>query len=275
MLLSNDSLKAQPIGIYDSGVGGLAIAKVIKETCPKESIHYIGDTKHLPYGSKTATQLKKYLTSVVHFCLNNQYKVLVIACNTVSCIAKYFLPQYLQNTGLNIPVINVIDPVIAHIMSTGPYKHIGLIGTKQTIQSGIYTARLPTDISKLSLLATPMLAPMVEDSFCGEIDQNIVEMYLKQLDCSSMDLFIPACTHYIFLESNIKHFFFKQYQKTIPMIDFSTLTTQTVQNFLKTHNLENNTGHIVPDCFMTTKLTPAFQNAIQKLFAQNPILINI
>ena len=270
----SDPHKHAPIAIYDSGIGGLAITRVIKALLPQETVHYIGDTKNLPYGEKTSIALYGYIAQVVHFCLSKGYKLLVIACNTATAAADDFLPSYLKTIGAEISIINIIDPVITYIHATNRYHQIGLIGTKYTVASGIYAARLRTTGITLTALATPLLVPMVEACFNGgKVDHHLLHHYLNQI--ANLDALIPACTHYLFLEKALKRFFRARYPKEIEVIDVARLTALAVKQFLTARNLLNNTANKLPDCFMATALTPAFKNASQKLFGQTPIEITL
>ncbi|WP_342265539.1 glutamate racemase [Cardinium endosymbiont of Philonthus spinipes] len=268
--------KHAPIAIYDSGIGGLAITKVIKALLPEETVHYIGDTKHLPYGEKNEMELSGYVTKVANFCLSKGYKLLVIACNTATAAAAHFLPSYLKAMGTEIGIINVIDPVIAHIHAANCYKQIALIGTNYTVASGIYTERLRTTGITLTTLATPLLVPMVEACFNGsKINRSLLDHYLNQIAVPHLDALIPACTHYLFLKIALKNFLKKRYAKEIKVIDAAKLTALAVKQWLTTHNLLNQKASKPRDCFMATALTPSFINACKQLFGKTPIAINL
>lgn len=265
-----------PIAIYDSGVGGLTIAKAIQTLLPEESIHYIGDTQNLPYGDKTLAELCGYVKQVVDFCLNKQYKLLVIACNTAAAAAEHFLSFYLKKIDAKINIINVIDPVIAHIKTTNLYKAVGVIATNYTVKDGIYEARLQAAGIKVSTLATPLLVPMVEDYFNGrQIDDLLLNHYLNQIMCPALDSLIPACTHYLFLETALKNFLRKGSQKNIEVIDVAGLTGLAVKRLLTASNLLNDGDKITADCFMATSLTQPFKKATQQLFGAIPMPITL
>lgn len=276
MFLLNHTRKTAPIAIYDSGVGGLAITKVIKEFLPQECIHYIGDTQNLPYGEKTETELSAYIKQVVNFSLNKQYKLLIIACNTAAAAADHFLPSYLKTIGKEINIINVIDPVVEYIIKTNKYSQIGLIGTTYTTLCEIYEKRFQAADIALYSLATPLLAPMVEACFFNKkIDSLLLNNYLSRFHSQTIQALIPACTHYIFLEKELKDFFKAHYQKEVVVVNTAQLTALAVKQFLTTHNLLNNLEQKLPDCFMATLLTPSFQNASKALFGQTPIEIDL
>ncbi len=272
----SDTYKHLPIAIYDSGIGGLTITRVIKALLPQESIHYIGDTKHLPYGEKTSIALCGYIRDVVNFCLKKRYKLLVIACNTATAAGNDFLPSYLKMIGAEIGIINVIDPVINYIHTTNRYSQLGLIGTRYTVANGIYTERLRKIGIHLTALATPLLVPMVEASFNGsKVDHLLLDHYLDQIVSPNLDALIPACTHYLFLDQALKSFIKARYRNDIEVIDVANITGLAVKAFLTSGNLLNDTINRLPDCFMATELTPAFKNATKQLFGQAAIEINL
>lgn len=274
--MCSDTYKHAPIAIYDSGIGGLAVASAIKALLPQEAIHYIGDTKNLPYGEKRPMTLRSYIAQVVNFCLSKGYKLLVMACNTATAAADGFLPAYLKTIGAEIDIINVIDPVITYIHATNRYNQIGLIGTKYTVTHGIYAEGLRTTGITLTALATPLLVPMVEACFNGsKIDHLLLDYYLSQIASPHLDALIPACTHYIFLEKSLKSFLRARYPKEIEVIDVAKLTASAVKQFLTARNLLNTTEKKPADCLMATALTPAFKKASKKLFEQTPIEINL
>ncbi|WP_250238720.1 glutamate racemase [Cardinium endosymbiont of Oedothorax gibbosus] len=254
----------------------MAIASVIKALLPQETIHYIGDTKNLPYGEKRSMALRGYIAQVINFCLSKDYKLLVMACNTATAAADRFLPSYLKAIGAEIDIINVIDPVITYINATNRYNQVGLIGTHYTVSNGIYAERLRTTGIRLTALATPLLVPMVEACFNGsKIDHLLLDHYLNQIAPPHLDALIPACTHYIFLEKALKSFVRAHYPKEIEIIDVAKLTALAVKKFLTAHNLLNTTERTPLDRFMATALTPSFKNASKKLFGQTPIEINL
>ena len=268
--------KVAPIAIYDSGVGGLAVAKAIQAVLPQELIHYIGDTEYLPYGEKTEEQLQDCVIRVMRFCLDQRYKLLVIACNTATAVVDSFSFPHLKTFHQTLGIVNVVDPLVNHIITTQAYHRIGLIGTAYTVASGRYEQRLEGSGVKLFSLATPELAPMVEASFAGKkIDYRLVDHYLNQLCAHTIEVVIPACTHYLFLKQELKQLLEQHHLQPIAIMDVEQLTALAVKDFLTTHDLVNDREKKAADCFMATKLTPAFETATQQLFGDRPIAINL
>ena len=168
----------QPLGIFDSGVGGLTVAAAILEKLPQEKIIYFGDTAHLPYGDKSKEAIRYYSEKITDFLLSKQCKAIVIACNTASSFAYDYLAELVDK---KIPVINVIDPVVEQLLDQSP-KKIGVIGTKGTIQANVYAEKLAAGNGTLEVhsLATPLFAPMIEEGFVeGDISTTVIKQYLS------------------------------------------------------------------------------------------------
>ncbi|MEY3399295.1 MAG: glutamate racemase, partial [Bacteroidota bacterium] len=154
----------RPIGIFDSGIGGLTVAAAIRKALPGESLIYFGDTAHLPYGDKSAESIRHYAARITDFLIKKKCKAIVIACNTASAHAFKTVRDV---AGPDIPVVNVIDPVSEYISTRYTDGKVGVIGTKGTIESRIYVKRIEKLNKKLKVMscATPLLAPMIEEGF--------------------------------------------------------------------------------------------------------------
>ena len=171
-------MKKQPIGIFDSGVGGLTVAQAIKQTLPGESLIYFGDTAHLPYGDKSADSIKNYSRKITEFLLENGAKVVLVACNSASASAFDTLRE---EFGSKTIIIDVIDPVVNYL-GTRNYSKVGVIGTKRTISSGTYEnkIRIKSPQTRVVSLATPLLVPMIEEGFIfDDISNAIIRAYLS------------------------------------------------------------------------------------------------
>lgn len=153
----------QPIGVFDSGVGGLTVAKEIKRLLPNEDLIYFGDTKHLPYGEKSKEAIVEYSTKITNFLLEQNCKAIVIACNTATANA---LKEVLELVASRVPVIDVINPV-AEKVAYEIHTNVGVIATKATVNSGLYrkSIRKHNKFIKVDELATPLLVPAIEEGF--------------------------------------------------------------------------------------------------------------
>lgn len=245
-----------PIGVFDSGVGGLTVAKAIKDGLPEESILYFGDTAHLPYGDKSPQALLHYTTDILAFLKAEGCEHIVVACNSASTILDQ-LPGELKN---DPQIINVVDPVVRAVAASG-VQRVGLIGTRRTVQSGIYESKLSTITSKVEVvpLATSLLVPVIEEGLADtEISAQVVEYYLKKL--GPVDGLILGCTHYPLIRSTIE----KILGKEIPLFEAPTEVCSILQQ-KRSATVEKSP---VRDQFLVTDLTENFSNTAKLFFGE-------
>lgn len=222
-----------PIGIFDSGIGGLTVANAIQKVMPGESLIYFGDTAHLPYGDKSPDSIKYYGIRIAQFLLDKNCKMIVIACNTASALAYEAVKDFVNG---RVPVINVIDPVVDCIVNNKNAKRVGVIGTKGTIKSDIYPKRIKAKNKSIevSSLATPLLAPMIEEGFFNNrISRSIIGSYLSSRKLAKIDSLILACTHYPLIRAEVEEF----YKKKIEIIDTAGVVADKVKSVLKEKNI--------------------------------------
>lgn len=222
-----------PIGIFDSGIGGLTVANAIQKVMPGESLIYFGDTAHLPYGDKSPDSIKYYGIRIAQFLLDKNCKMIVIACNTASALAYEAVKDFVNG---RVPVINVIDPVVDCIVNNKNAKKVGVIGTKGTIKSDIYPKRIKSKNKSIevSSLATPLLAPMIEEGFFNNrISRSIIGSYLSSRKLAKIDSLILACTHYPLIRAEVEEF----YKKKIEIIDTAGVVAEKVKAVLKEKNI--------------------------------------
>jgi len=183
-----------PIGIFDSGVGGLTVARAIRQALPEEHLIYLGDTARVPYGNKSAETVVRYAREDAAFLCGHGVKCIVVACNTASAYALEALKDE-----FSVPVMGVIEPGIEAALAAASSRKIGIIGTVGTIGSGAYQSALQDGRSGLDVraVATPLLVPLVEEGRVdGPVARMIVEDYLQPLLDEGMDTLVLACTHY-------------------------------------------------------------------------------
>ncbi len=189
--MSNNSA---PIGVFDSGVGGLTVAKEIMTQIPNEKIVYFGDTARVPYGSKSKKTITKYTRQIIRFLMTHQVKALVIACNTMSACALEEVEKE-----LSIPIIGVVKPGARVAAEQTKNRRIGVIATESTIHSEMYEHFINEIDPKLHVIgkACPLLCPLVEEGMLEDpVTDEIVRRYLKDLMKQDVDTLILGCTHY-------------------------------------------------------------------------------
>jgi glutamate racemase len=253
-----------PIGIFDSGIGGLTLAHAITEILPNESIIYFGDTAHLPYGDKSATAIQSYAVKICNLLLEKNCKLILIACNSASAAAYDLVKAYVGSKAI---VVNVIDPVIEYLSKSWDHKTLGLIGTKQTVNSGIYPQKanqLQQHI-EIKSLATPLLAPMIEEGFFNnKISEQIIEEYLQNEKLQAIDGLILGCTHYPLIKKQIEHF----YQGKTSVIDTSVIVAEKIKSILIENDLQNDQLEIGTRQFYVSDYTESFEKSTQLFFGQ-------
>jgi len=253
----------RPIGVLDSGIGGLTVASAIARILPQEQLIYFGDTAHLPYGDKSKELIREYTLSITDFLLNEKNcKCIVIACNTASAAAYEFLRDAFKG---KVPVFNVIDPIIEAVVENNSLKKIGIIATKTTIESGVYQEKLSRRKPGLhfSALATPLLAPMIEEGFCNDsISKAVVHNYLEQEELHGIDALILGCTHYVNIRREIDEF----YNGQVILFDSTDIVAIKLKNILGKEALLNEGTDRAEHHFFVSDYTSSFQKTTELFF---------
>ncbi len=266
----NSTSASQPIGIFDSGIGGLTVANAIAKRLPNEDFIYFGDTAHLPYGDKSASTIQKYCEKIVDFLLLKQCKVIVIACNSASAAAFDHLQHYLCDRAL---LLSVIDPVVDYIRTHIHDSTIGLIGTRQTVNSQVFAkkiAQLPNRL-QFKAVAAPLLVSLIEESFHEDsiVITQVLKRYLNDPRLSHIDYLILGCTHYPVIKKHIAHFF----ENETKLLDESEITAEVLAKLLGEKKLLNSQAPQGKQAFYVSDLTPAFAQ-MAKLFFGNDIQLH-
>jgi glutamate racemase len=257
-------LKDQPIGIFDSGVGGLTVAHAIKQILPYENLIYFGDTAHLPYGDKSAEAIESYSRKITEFLLERNAKVVVIACNSASASAFGTIKKEFGSKTL---IIDVIDPVVDY-MGTRDFKKIGVIGTKRTISSGMYETKLKKKSPGTSVIsmATPLLVPMIEEGFIfDDISNAIIRAYLSNPSLDGIQALILGCTHYPIIKNQIS----KIFNFDVEVVDSAKIVSLLLKDTLEKNDLLNSRGKSV-DQFFVSDYTQYF-GKIARMFFEGEI----
>jgi len=253
-----------PIGLFDSGVGGLTVAHAIHTVLPNEQLVYFGDTAHLPYGDKSRETIIQYSLGIADFLLKQKCKVILIACNSASSNAFDEVKEHVGNRAV---VMNVIDPVVNKVcIDTGsildfdeeaPHANmekaplVGIIGTKATIDSGTYERKINETLSRLmansneiatvrhpgidiSAMATPLLVPMIEEGFVfDDISNAIIRSYLSRKELVGIDALILGCTHYPIIRNQIS----RVLNFEVNVLDTARIVALYVQDYMTEHGM--------------------------------------
>ena len=235
----------RPIGVFDSGLGGLTVVKSMKKLLPNESILYFGDTARLPYGIKSKQLVIQYSIQIANFLIKKDAKMIIVACNTATAMAL----DELKNNFKNIPIIGVIEPGSVQASFDSINKKIGVIGTVATIKSKAYESALRSIDKKIEVFSKdcPLFVPFVEEGMVeGEAINLIVEHYLSGFK-DNIDTMILGCTHYPLLETVIK-----KYVDDIILVDSASAVVEHANNILNDFQLKNSydvKGSL--ECFVT------------------------
>ena len=255
--------KKQPIGIFDSGIGGLTVAKAISVLLPNEQIIYFGDTAHFPFGDKSKDSIKKYSKGISEFLLNNNCKTIIIACNTASSLASVYLRSFLPK---DLPLIDVITPV-SKLFQSSSYARVGVIATKGTVGSNVYSQRINELNPNVSVrsLATPLLAPMIEEAFFdNKISYTVIKEYLSHQELEKIEALILGCTHYPLIETEISQYY-KLTNQNVFVVNSAKVIAHEVKRVLKTKHLLSdsleNEHH-----FYVSDYTNSFENSTKIFF---------
>lgn len=252
---------SDPIGIFDSGIGGMTVARAVKDLMPDEQIIYFGDTAHLPYGDKSAAAIQAYSVKITDVLIQRGCKVILIACNSASAAAFELVREY---AGKKAKVFNVIDPVVDFIRENYQDTNIGLIGTKQTVHSKVYQNKVEKSSNsvKLNALATPLLVPMIEEGFVNNhISEEIIHQYLVNDQLKEIQALILGCTHYPLIKKVIADY----YAGRVEVIDSSVTVAKALKAYLEYNNLVKSDKQCNGDQFLVSDFTESFE-ATTKLF---------
>jgi len=284
-----------PIGIFDSGVGGLTVAHALHTLLPNEQLVYFGDTAHLPYGDKSRESIVQYSLGIADFLLEQKCKVIMIACNSASANA---FEEVQAHVGSRAVVMNVIDPVVNHVCvnagsildSEGDASRtevdkvhtVGIIGTKATIDSGTYERKIKETLSGLladsnevssvshpglnvNSMATPLFVPMIEEGFVfDDISNAIIRSYLSRKEMIGIGSLILGCTHYPIIRNQISRFL----NFEVNVLDTARIVALSVQEFLNAKNLlaDKRSGE---NLFYISDHTPYFEVIANMFFNEN------
>lgn len=194
----------RPIGVFDSGIGGLTVAAALRELLPGEEIFYVGDTARVPYGGKSPATIERYGIEIAGMLLAEGAKLIVVACNTASALAVPRLQELLR-----VPVIGVIEPGASAAVAATKSGHVGVIGTRATVQSKAYEKAIHAIDSaiKVRVQACPLLVPLIEEGWLEDpVTDQIIQRYLNPMVRSGIDTLVLGCTHYPLLSKALSRY---------------------------------------------------------------------
>ena len=258
-----------PIGVFDSGIGGLTVVRALKRALPNEDIVYLGDTARLPYGTKSPEAITRFGIEDTKFLTNRKVKLVIVACHSVSSVC---LPELKEI--FSVPILGVIEPGARAALAATKNRKIGVIGTQATITAGTYEqvirqiARTEKPNIDVEIVAksTPLLVPLVEEGWLdNEIARLIAQSYLLSFLAEGIDTLLLGCTHYPLLKDT-----FQKVLKKVSLVDSATATALEAKMILSKMGLRR-TGNPKPDYrFYLSDLTPNFAE-IGKRFLGEPI----
>jgi glutamate racemase len=261
-LAASRSLR-RPIGVFDSGLGGLTVVRALRAHLPGEHIAYLGDTARVPYGSKSADTVARYSMMSARFLLGRDVKLLVIACNTASAFALDAL-----RGSVPVPVLGVIEPGADEAVAATTSGRIGVIGTLGTVRSGSYpraiAARAPS--AKVTALACPLFVPLAEEGWLGDGDPGspesrtahaVAERYLSELRERDplLDVIVLGCTHYPLLRALLEETAARLFGRAVALVDSAQAMARAAEREIARLSLD---AHAPPiddaaaiDCYVT------------------------
>lgn len=223
-------MKDRPIGIFDSGVGGLTVLREVSRLLPFEDIVYLGDTARVPYGNKSKSTIVKFSRESASFLKGKGVKLIVAACNTSSALALESLKR-----SFKIPVLGVIEAGVGKAVRQTNKKRIAVIGTKSTIKSGSYQRLIARKDKSIKVYSKccPLFVPLVEEGvLSGKMVKEAIKMYLQSLKDKDIDVIILGCTHYPLLKNQIS-----SYLQGVAVIDSAKEVASYTRDILKSKDL--------------------------------------
>ncbi len=223
----------RPIGVFDSGIGGLTVLRELLQAFPEENFIYLGDTARLPYGSKSAQTVRKYSEQNMKFLIDRDVKAIVVACNTAST-------QIFENEFMGRPVFNVIDPGSLIASRKTENKKIGVLGTRATVKAEAYKNKIQNIDSSIEVFSTacPLFVPLAEEGWHDDPITNLVAFrYLQNLKQAEVDTVVLGCTHYPLLKLAIR----KVFGNHVHLVDSGEAICELMKTDLQSGRIGQNT----------------------------------
>jgi len=251
-----------PIGVFDSGLGGLTVLRELKKRLPGESFVYLGDTARAPYGSKGARTIARYARDCIRFLTGKKVKLIVAACNTVSALGEGRLNEESVS-----PVIGTIPSAVREVSKMSACTQLGVIGTEATIASRAYEQAFLAAMPELHVtsIACPLFVPLVEQGMlAGEVPEAVIKYYLESSKNNQIDALVLACTHYPLLKESLGLYM----GSNVEIIEPSKSVAELVEEYLEGKALLNNQKSIPKIEYFVTDDVSRF-DYLAKHFLQN------
>lgn len=253
---------SRPIGVFDSGLGGLTLVHQIQKLLPNERIIYLGDTARVPYGTRSEAIIKKFSLQNATFLANKDVKCIVVACNTASAVARDYIERK-----ISLPVIDVITPINEYV-DFKKLSFVGVIGTRATINSGAYEKVIQRESQNTRIFAKscPLLVPLIEAGETrGKILNLVIAKYLKDLKNKKLDCLILGCTHYPLIKNSIR-----AYMGPVKLIDPAFAAAVRLKKFLNEFKMESSSKEKGGHLYFVTDVASDFQKAAE-MFMSNKL----
>lgn len=251
-----------PIGIFDSGIGGLTVVKKVSDYLPNESIVYFGDTARVPYGSKSNETVIDYSIQDADFLIKKSVKLIVVACNTASSVALDKLRQR-----YNIPIIGMIKPGAKMALSETRNNRIGVIGTNATINSKAYSTELKQRREDIFVIekACPLFVPLAEEGWSSHrVAKLVAEEYLRELKELNIDTLILGCTHYPILSEVIQEVMGPK----VKLVDSGAAASLEVEDYFKGTGVRNESNQLGHYDFYVSDLPVKFKSVAERFLGK-------
>ena len=229
-----------PLGVFDSGLGGLTVVRALQEALPRESIVYLGDTARVPYGSKGRDTVVKYALACARHLVGRDVKAIVIACNTVSSVATERL-----RVELDIPVMGVIEPGARAAVAATRAGRIGVLATTGTVAAGAYPRAVAQVSTRAEVFAqaAPLLVPLAEEGWTdGDVPRLVVRRYIEPLAAHGVDVILLGCTHYPLLRDVIESEVVSCIGRGVSIVDSALATAAETRAFLQQREIMRTVG---------------------------------
>lgn len=252
------------IGVFDSGVGGMTVARAIEKFLPNNRLIYFGDVARTPYGSKSPETIIEYSRQNTEFLLSKGAKIIIVACNSAASVASDILKEE-----FSVPIFEVITPAVERVIATTKTGRIGIIGTRATVKSGVYEEKLKAVDSQFQIFsqACPLLVPLVEEGWLNKRETKmIIRRYLHPIKSKNVDTLVLGCTHYPLLKGLIQ----PRIGKRVQIIDSSEEIAADLKNFLDLNQeiaaTLSNTGDSL---YYVSDITDAAKTTARRIFGRD------